>query len=109
MKQFPEISGMQFHRQSLNIPILLFFLCLLLVSLVPAVSARPFVIPTSAWYDNCGSPAPTCSNGGEPSMLSVTLSQPYPSSISTTGQTTIPVNVKIQSVDGMGNCQGALV
>jgi len=43
-------------------------------------------------------------------MMYVSITQPSPSSITTTGQATVPVNVKINSIDGgYGNCQGALV
>jgi len=39
VKRFPVTIGLQFNRESLIIPVLLVFLCLLLVSMVPAVSA----------------------------------------------------------------------
>jgi len=105
VRQSSVTSRARVDRRSVRIPILLFLLCIVLLSTVP--SATAYVLPNGPWYTSC--PAPTCVSGGNPALFQVTLLQPYPSEFTTSGQTTIGVRVKLQDPEGLLFRPGALV
>ena len=92
MRRSSVLSGTPIDFPSVKFLILLFFSCILLVSMIS--SATAYAVPVSPWYSAAKCPMPGCLGGIGGIRATIAVS---PAAITTSGQATVEVTAKVDA------------